>query len=147
MRRVKSKTQNGFTLMEVLMSLAILGLVMVMISGSLNNQFKLFHFNLSKRQNINEARMAIEQIVFQYRSNPNTIFQLVNNDLLADGRVIGRNVYKYNRVDSPYVEFDIKPLGMPSHHLDGTVPVVQFNLSTGNSTTGIYPAQIYLRKH
>lgn len=146
MRRTNRKTENGFTLVELLMSLAILGLIMVIISSSLSNQFRVFHYNLSKRQNVNEARMAIEQTMFQYRSNPSTVFQLSGTDLLANGRVIGRNVYAFDRVDSPYMEYDIQPLGLGSYHLDGTVPVIKFSLSTGTPQTGIYSTQVYVRK-
>lgn len=91
--RTDSRKQNGFTLLELLVSLGILAIILAIASSAMGSYSRILGAITDERANLNEARLAMEKItdvVNQERVNhpgikltctPNTLQGTVGSDV------------------------------------------------------------------
>lgn len=98
-KKIIKRNDSGFTLLEMLLALAILAVVFYSIMTVLNSYFGVLRSFTIERENIYEARMAMDQIV------SHIVYQRNDKELtlsLVGTHVIGTTVYgvQYNLVSS-----------------------------------------------
>jgi prepilin-type N-terminal cleavage/methylation domain-containing protein len=95
--RDDSRNQEGFTLLELLVSLGILAIILSIVSSAMGSYSRILGSITDERANLNEARLAVEKItdiVHQERKvfNNNITLQLNSSETILQG-IVGSDVY------------------------------------------------------
>ncbi|MGE5415977.1 MAG: type II secretion system protein J [Acidobacteriota bacterium] len=111
LRSINKNSNSGFTLLEMMLALAILAIVFYSIMTVMNSYFGVLRSFTVERENMYEARMAMDQIV------SNIVYERNNNGLSlavydSNTHIIGHDIY-----DTPYYLLSTFPGDLGSYDL------------------------------
>ena len=91
--------EGGFTLLELLLAMGMLAVMLIAAAALLGGHFSRFRAENAQWENLNEARLAVEQVVRQWRQNPGVYlaWDQAAGELYADGVLIGRHITEFRR--------------------------------------------------
>lgn len=93
--------QNGFTLPEILVGLAVFGLISILVAGIYFAQFRLFANQNTSIEIANQARTALDEIVNQVRQSQQVAASCCDGETTSSTTLI-LAIWSTNETGEPY---------------------------------------------